>query len=201
MGRYCILLLFVFATCFVMASEREEKIKQYIDSELKYHPEARLIDLYKNYFQDAYGPGHLIQDATRAGAYLDWELQQPCWTDQLLWQALGTNHDYYRVNLLLLKNGTIPRDTLLAGMIKSAGLARKPDLESWKKEWNEVLQLIRQVRPDLPNLKSDERLIARAFSEGNVVMHHSKKYEATYCPHYRIIHRSVFERWQKQYLK
>jgi len=111
----------------IIPSDREKQIVQFIDNELKLYPEAHLADLYKNYFQDAYGPGHLIPDTTRAGKYLDRELQQPDWVDTLLYQPLGINHDYYRINLVLVKNGTIPRDTLLLAMIESAKLARNPN--------------------------------------------------------------------------
>ncbi len=185
----------------LMASDREKQIVEFIDNELKYYPEAHLADLYKNYFQDAYGPGHIIEDKTQAGKYLDWELQQTDWIDTLSYQALGVNHDYYRINLMLVKDGTIPRDTLLLAMVESAGLARKPDIESWKVEWNEVLAVIKKMKPNLPGMEADEKLINQVFSEGDVVMHHSKHYEETYRPHYRIIHRTVFERWQGKYFK
>ncbi|WP_321290594.1 hypothetical protein [uncultured Sunxiuqinia sp.] len=184
----------------LMASDREKQIIQFIDDELKYYPEAHLADLYKNYFQDAYGPGHIIEDTTQAGKYLDWELQQTDWIDTLSYQALGINHDYYRINLRLVKDGIIPRDTLLQALLKSAKLARNPDLEIWKKEWNEVLALIKKIKPNLPGMEADEKLIKQVFSEGDVVMHHSKHYEETYHPHYRIVHRSVFERWKGKYL-
>ncbi len=184
----------------LMASDREKQIIQFIDNELKYYPEAHLADLYKNYFQDAYGPGHIIEDTTQAGKYLDWELRQTDWIDTLSYQALGINHDYYRINLRLVKDGIIPRDTLLQALLKSAKLARNPDLESWKKEWNEVLAVIKKMKPNLPGMETDEKLINQVFSEGDVVMHHSKQYEETYHPHYRIIHRSVFERWKGKYL-
>ncbi len=184
----------------LMASDREKQIIQFIDNELKYYPEAHLADLYKNYFQDAYGPGHIIEDTTQAGKYLDWELQQTDWIDTLSYQALGINHDYYRINLRLVKDGIIPRDTLLQALLKSAKLARNPDLESWEKEWNNVLALIKKIKPNLPGMEADEKLINQVFSEGDVVMHHSKQYEETYHPHYRIIHRSVFERWKGKYL-
>lgn len=193
-------ILFLIVSLVSFATDREKQIRQFVEDELKHYPEARLTDLYKNYFQDAYGPGHLIPDTTRAGAYINWELQQPDWIDSLSYQALGTNHDFYRINLSLLKSGTIPRDTLLLAMVKSAQLARNPDLEEWKKEWNEVLQVIKKMKPDLPEMKADEKLIAKTLSKGEVVMHHSKHYEKTYHPHYRIIHRSVFSGWQKKYL-
>jgi hypothetical protein len=194
-------ILLLVISLSVLAADREKQIRQFVEDELKHYPTARLTDLYKNYFQDAYGPGHLIPDTTRAGAYIDWELQQPDWTDQLPSQALGANHDFYRINLLLLKNGTIPRDTLLLAMVKSAQQARNPEVEAWRKEWAEVLLVIKQIRPDLPGMKADEKLIAKTLSKGEVVMHHSKHYEKTYHPHYRIIHRSVFSGWKEKYLK
>ncbi|MCG6190279.1 hypothetical protein [Maribellus maritimus] len=199
--KISLVFILLFLSMTIFADDREKRIKQFINDELKYYPGARLADLYKNYFQDAYGSGHLIPDTTQAGKYLDWELKQPGWTDTLPYQALGINHDYYRINLQLVKNGTIPRDTLLLAMIESAILARNPDLESWEKEWNEVLAIIKKVKPNVPGIESDEKLIDQLFSKGDVVMHHSKYYEETYHPHYRIVHRSVFERWIGKYLK
>jgi hypothetical protein len=113
---------------------------------------------------------------------------------------LGINHDYYRINLRLVKDGTIPRDTLLLAMVESAKLARNPDLESWEKEWNEVLAIIKKVKPNLPGMEVDEMRINKVLLEGDVIMHHSKHYEKKYHPHYRIVHRSVFERWKGKYL-
>lgn len=181
-----------------MASERDQKIRQFIENELNHYPEARLSDLYKNYFQDAYGPGHMIPDTARAGAYLDNELKEAVWKDTLLWQALGVNHDYYRVNLSLVRDGVIPRQDLLEGMVESAPLARKPDIWSWKMEWAEVLSIVKIVFPALKGLADDEKKIAENLDKGNVVMHHSSQYTEAYQPHYRIIHSSVFEQWREK---
>lgn len=109
--KYLIAGLVLLTNLLSFSSDREKQIRQFVNDELKHYPEARLTDLYKNYFQDAYGPGHLIPDATRAGNYLSWEQKQPDWIDPLPYQELGTNHNFYRINLMLLKNGTIPRDT------------------------------------------------------------------------------------------
>lgn len=194
---FALLILAFSVISFSFASDREKQIRQFVVDELKHYPEAHLTDLYKNYFQDAYGPGHLIPDTTSAGNYLSWELQQPEWTDSLLYQPLGANHDYYRINLLLVKNHTIPRDTLLLAMVESVPFARNPKIESWRKEWDEVLQVIRQMKLRLPDMKSEEKQIWKNLAKGDVVAHHSKHYEETYYPHYRIVYRTVFERWQK----
>lgn len=184
-----------------MASEQEEKIIQFINLELKHYPEARLTDLYKNYFQDAFGPGHLIPDTTRAGAYLDREIKEAVWKDTLQWQALGIHNNYYRINLLLIRDNIIPRNILLQGMVESAPLARKPDINCWKAEWAEVLMVIKKNYPTLPYLLEDEKTIEALLNKGEVVMHHSQHYGNTYEPHYRIIHRTVFERWISLYFK
>lgn len=197
--RLIISILLMATTTISSAQISVKTIQRFVDLELKHYPKTSLQDLYKNYFQDAFGSGHLIADTTKAGKYLDWELSQTDYIDSTLFQPLGIHHDYYRINLILVKNGTIPRDTLLLGMFESAKLARKPDIESWKKEWNEVLSVIKQYKPDLPEMKQSEKLIAETLSTGNVVMHHSKLYEETYHPHYRIIHRSVFELWLKKF--
>ncbi len=99
--------------------------------------------------------------------------------------------------MLLIKNHIIPRDTLLLAMVKSVKLARNPEIESWEKEWSEVLQVIKQMNLRLPDMKSDEKQIWKTLAKGNVVAHHSKHYEEKYNPHYRIVHHTVFERWRK----
>lgn len=199
--KHALCLIFLFIGIVSFASDREKQIRRFINDELRYYPEAHLTDLYKNYFQDAYGPGHLIPDTTSAGNYLSWELQQPEWSDSLLYQPLGKNHDFYRINLLLIKNKVIPRDTLLLAMVESVPLARNPEIESWRKEWAEVMQVIKQLNLRLSGMKSEERQIWKNLSKGDVVAHHSKHYEETYHPHYRIVHRSVFERWKGLYFR
>jgi hypothetical protein len=51
--KFLITGLIVLANLLSFASDREKQIHQFIEDELRYYPEARLADLYKNYFQDA----------------------------------------------------------------------------------------------------------------------------------------------------
>lgn len=194
-------LLFLLFFPFIIHDEvQSSRIEKAIINELKYYPEARLRDIYKNFFQDAFGPGHLIPDTTRAGNYLNYELQQPI-GDTLIWQAIGPNNDYYRINLKLVKEGILPRSVLLEAMVESAPLARNPDLKTWKNEWEVAMSVIEKMNIQIPDFEKDKKEIEALFERGEYVMHHSEFYNETYQRHYRIIHKSVFNRWKVVYFK
>lgn len=196
--------LFVFPLLMISllnCSTPEDKIKQFVFTELNNYPEARLTDIYKNFFQDAYGPGHLIPDTLVAGQYLNSELQDSVWVDSTPYQELGIHHDFIRVNLILVKNGIIPRNVLLDAMTKSAPLARKPVIETWKKEWYEVMKVVKEIKPDLAGFADDSLSIEQMLAKGKAVIHHSDHFSEKYHPHYRIIHKSIFDVWKNSYLK
>jgi len=193
-----LIFLTVINTIFSMPGPNEDRIRKAILAELKYYPEAHLRDIYKNFFQDAYGPGHLIPDTTHAGNYLNVELKEPI-EDTVIWQAIGPSNDYYRINLQLVKDGFLPRDVLLNAMVESAPLARNPDIEQWKKEWQKTLNVIDKLNLQFPNFEKDRQLIDSTLSQGEVTVHHSEHYKKTYKKHYRIIHKSVFRRWKGKY--
>jgi len=193
--------LFLLSALLLSCSSKERQIREFVKHELAHYPGAGLADLYKSYFQDAYGPGHLIPDTTQAGAYLGQELKEPLWGDTLKWQALGTRHDFYRINLSLVKEGRIPRKVLLEAMVKSASLARKPDIADWREEWAEVVGVIRKMGIVLPGFEEEEKAIEERLVQGEVTGHHSRQFVELYHPHYRIIHRTVFEEWKNTYLK
>jgi len=194
-------LFFILILPLIMASPGQDKrIEKAVLNELKYYPEARLQDIYKNFFQDAFGPGHLIPDTTHAGKYLNYELQQPI-GDTLKWQAIGPANDYYRINLQFVKQGILPRSVLLEAMVESAPLARNPDIETWRKEWGNVIRVIEKMDLNIPDYESDKKEIEEILVRGEYVMHHSDFYNETYQRHYRIIHKSVFKRWKGVYFK
>lgn len=199
MNRFAIYILMAIAA--VSCSQPATKTEEFVSTEFATFPESRFVDIYKSFFQDAYGPGHLIPDTTHAGIYLSEELQYENWPDTLLWQATGINHDYYRINLVLVKNGTIPRDTFLLAMLESATLARKPEISDFKNQVEELYKVVQQKYPGLPDLEKDKKAIDAQLDKGEVMMHHSEHYLKTYQRRYRIVHRSVFERWQNTYLK
>lgn len=185
----------------VSCTQSITKTEEFVKTEFATFPESRFVDIYKSFFQDAYGPGHLIPDTTHAGIYLSEDLQNENWPDTMLWQATGINHDYYRINLVLVKNGTIPRDTFLLAMLKSATLARKPEISDFKNQVNELYKTVKKQHPELPDLEKDKAAIDAQLAKGEVMMHHSEHYLQIYQRRYRIVHHSVFERWKNTYLK
>lgn len=197
---FYLLLLSAIHIIIPFPNQIENPVKKAVLSELKYYPEAHLIDIYKNFFQDAYGPGHLIPDTTHAGRYLNEVLKEPI-EDTVTWQAIGPSNDYYRINLQLVKDGILPRDILLNAMVESAPLARNPDIETWKKEWKKTLSVIDELDLQLPSFEKDRQLIDSTLIKGEVTVHHSEHYKNTYKRHYRIVHKTVFRRWKGKYFE
>jgi len=192
-----VILSFVFFSC----SKPDEKLEKYVKSELALFPESRFVDIYKSFFQDAYGPGHIIPDTAHAGKYVDEELLSENWPDTVLWQATGIRHDYYRINLVLVKKGIMPRDTLLLAMVRSAGLAEKPAIATFKAEVDRLYSIVKEMQPGLPDLEQDQKAIDEQLAKGEVMMHHSEHYLQTYQRRYRIIHRTIFDAWKNSFLK
>jgi hypothetical protein len=49
-------------------------VREAVSRQMKAYPKSTLADLYKNFFQDKFGPGHIIADTSSAGRYLRKEL-------------------------------------------------------------------------------------------------------------------------------
>lgn len=170
----------------------ESRIREAVDLELHYYPEATLLDIYKNFFQDAFGPGHIISDSSSALNYLQKELDEAKQFNAVQWQPLGYYHNYYRVNLSLVKNKKLPFDLLFYAFLESANSASPPSIEEWKKEWNYIIQVIESMDLEIKNYEEDKQYLEELLAQGKYVIHHSKIYGELYFPHYRIISRAFF---------
>jgi len=189
-------LLLFHANC---GSNEVSRIEAAVSSELRLHPASTLTDLYKFFFQDAFGPAHIISDPDAAKYYLVHELAAATRFEDYTWQALGYKQQYYRMNLAAVRNGILPLDTLLKALIESADSGPQSDIETWKAEWSKILAVIERIAPDLPNFQEDKNSIADLLAQGDYIVHHSSLYTETYEPHYRIITRDRFLDLQKKY--
>ena len=192
--RHLLLVLLAALTLPAMA-QNNTPLERAIQRQMANYPAATLADYYKLFFQDAFGPGHLMADTARAAAYLRAELQQ-VQTDPdpgPEYAATGYRGRYYRVNLSVIAQGKVPFSTFLSAFVQSAQTYTLPSIEEWSAEWAEIQSAIRTLNPQVPNYEADSIAIQALLSSGRYAAHHSAAYNAAYHPHYRLIERRIFE--------
>ena len=183
------------------AEDREDRIREAVQSELRLHPRARLLDLYKFFFQDAFGPAHIVPDRSAARRYLEEELAEAAQFEAQPWQALGYRQRYYRLNLSLVRDNIVPQEILLDALVRSANHGPQTDLAHWKTEWSQILKVIADMNPNLLYWEQDRRFLSDLLAQDQYVIHHSRDYIEHYDPHYRIISRSEFRRIRRRFLQ
>ena len=162
-------------------------VKAAVSAQLETYPESRLQDLYKSFFQDRFGPGHIIRDRQSA---LDYILSEIAEADTLVGartEPCGWQGNYIRVNLSVIADGLMTAEQLTDALMASAMEVKPEDIERWIEEWAEILAIIEKDHPDIPGLVEDKSMIDELLSSGQYAIHHSAAYEAAYHPHYRII--------------
>jgi len=202
---FLLAIVFIFSwicinSCTV-ADNKEELIENAILEEMCLHPEARLVDIYKFFFQGAFGPGHIIRDKQSALKYLQNELQSMTDFDSVLWQPVGYNKQYYRISLGLVKEGTLSEEELFNAFVQSADSSALPSIEEWIKEWNFVLNIIEAMNLKIINYEEDKSILDDMLEEGNILVHHSNIYRKLYHPHYRVVNNKQFEKFGLQLQK
>ncbi|MBR5812640.1 MAG: hypothetical protein IKY80_06535, partial [Alistipes sp.] len=90
--------------CCSRESEVDIKILRSIENQMSSYPKSTLRDLYKNYFQDNYGPGHIIADKLAADRYLRYELETSKSFEGADYEPTGYEGRFYRVNLGVIKD-------------------------------------------------------------------------------------------------
>jgi len=172
---------------------KETLIQNAILEEMHLHPEARLIDIYKFFFQGTFGPGHIIRDKQSALKYLQNELQNATDFDSVLWQPVGYNKQYYRVNLSLVKEGTISEEELFDAFVESADPSSVPSIEEWIKEWDIILNIIEKMNLKIIDYEEHKSGLNDMLKKENILVRHSNIYRNLYHPHYRILNKKQFE--------
>lgn len=186
--------------CFSCSSSSKEKeITKAIEHQMQSYPKSRLKDLYKSFFQDAFGPGHLMSDdsqaRSQARAYLMEEVRQAKDDPSLLplYEQTGYKGQFLRVSLQVINDGLVPFDEYFEAFWLSAQEFILPSLESWKEEWAVIERQIRLKEEALPHMEEDAEAIQELFQRGEYASHHSREYEDAYHPHYRLIKKDIFQ--------
>lgn len=165
-----------------------------ISRQMQRYPESRLTDIYKNFFQDYFGPEHLIKDTTSVDRYLQQELAL-CGECTGEWaEATGGEGRFYRVDLCVLKENRVDYRTFLYAFIESAHRTVAPPPEAWVDTWNEIIRILDAMPLSIPDYAADKAALQAVLQSGHYAVHHSKAYEQRYEPHYRIISKAILER-------
>lgn len=182
--------LFVFIGC----SSENKSIRQAIDEMCERYPSTTLQDIYKSCFQDYYGVAHLLSDRESVKRYIEYELSSADSLVSSYYEPCGWRGEFIRVNLSAIRDGRITTDMLVDAFMASAEFSMKNSTEEWKILWQDVMNEARRTSPALKNFSEDSIAIAALLERGEYVMHHSNEYREAHHPHYRIIHRTLFER-------
>lgn len=198
MSRFKVqILLVVVMTCgntCKMQSSFQQAVQKAVDNQMVVYPQSTLKDLYKKFFQDRYGPGHLIPDTIVAGNYLRNELAS---IDKLFgayYEPTGWEGCFYRVNLSVIKENLVPYHLFFDAFVRSANQITPISLDQWKNEWLSIDSIIQTMSLSLTDYEKDRQEIFRMLEQGEYVMHHSQQFETHYTPHYRIIEKTIFKK-------
>jgi hypothetical protein len=188
------LSLFLCLLAFSCTDSFEKKVESSIQKQLSIYPKSNLQDLYKNFFQDRFGPGHLIPDTAMAGEYLRKELESysVVTNENPLFELIGWENNFYRVSTDVLKMDIIPYSVYLEAFIESANTTPEASVEEWKTEWNKILSIIEKKKIELPDYEEDKSKLQSLINSGQYATHHSDNFELIYQPHYRIIKKELF---------
>ncbi len=191
----------IILSAFLIAGCHPSTEKAAIVRQLQDYPESRVQDIYKSFCQDNLGPGHLIPNPEYAKNYLHTELVSfredldslKYAVPNLMYCPVGDQGNYIRVDLSVVLDGLISEDVLLDALVRSANEGKQVSPDEWVDKWNGLARIIRKDFAHIPGAQEDLEKIDSLIREGNIIIHHSKAFEAAYHPHYRIVARNIFE--------
>lgn len=177
-----------------------ECVKESVETLITHYPQLQLQDIYKYYFHDAFGPGHLIPSREKAEAYLrkeleemGMELQQGIDDDtKTYYEPSGCGERFYHVNLTVVADSLVDFDTFFNAFYDSMKDIDAPAMPEWTDEWNMIEATVERMDLKLPDFDNDRKKIAETLADGQYTMHHSKRFEELYHPHYRLISKDIF---------
>ena len=193
MKRFHLFLLSGLLLLSVACRHPQPSPEAFVRGYFEKYPEATLQDIYKGSFQDVFGPAHILTDRQAVIRYIESELKASTSFEEDDYQPCGWQGNFYQVNLKVIADGRVPMDVFVDAFMASANGIDTTLTPAFVKDWQELQQAVRTVRPQLENYREDSTLLAHLLKEGKYVVHHSRKFNEHYHPHYRIIRRDLFE--------
>ena len=183
-------LSLLFASC--RQKDQPQTLQMALEHLMDTYPDARLQDIYKSYYQDHFGPGHLITDTAMVRHYLYSELSENDVSYPVYYEPTGKEGRFVRVFLSAVTDSLISAEELMDAFVRSANEFQEPKTE-WLTEWNEIVRTIRENEIYVEGFDEDEPALTEA-ARNKQAMHHSRAYNVAYYPHYRIVRRDIFEK-------
>ncbi len=171
----------------------QDSIAAALDYQIARYPASQYRDVYKNFMQDFFGPGHILADTAASGRYLRHELAETGPFEGPLYEKTGYKGNFYRVNLSLIRDGVVPYDVFFGAFVESVQGIVPPAAEEWMKTWGEIDSVIASKGLHFPDEEKDREELSALFERGDYVVHHSQRYNDSVHFHYRIISRDNFE--------
>ena len=182
-------LIFFLGSCHSESNSRENFVRNYLER----YPQATLQDIYKGSFQDVFGPAHILTDRKAVEKYILHEMETAQKFEEADYIPCGWQENFLQVNLKVIADGRVPMDTFVDAFMASANGIDTTLTQTFVEDWGLIQQAVRKVFPELEGFKEDSILLANLLKEGKYVVHHSRKFNEHYHPHYRIIRRDWFE--------
>ena len=195
MKRILILVLSLIGL-WAAAITKEEAVDYLVET----YPKAQLADIYKSFYQDNFGPGHLLEDTVGARRYFLFELK-----DTTIWggpeyEFTGEGKNFVRLNMNLIRENLIPEEVYFEAFQNSLGRVKKTADEFWISEWQEIDSIITQRGYKFENEEVDRAMINEKIATKNFPVHHSDNFNENYNFHYRIISLPEFIILKEKYL-
>ena len=197
--KYLITIIIAVMVIATTTAQEIDKmaLRMAVEHQFANYPESTLQDVYKAFYQEHFGPEHMISDTAAVRNYLDRELAtMGNERGSLYYEPIGIDGNYVRVYLSAVKDNLITADELLQAFLDSAAARQEPTVE-WATKWNAIVEVINEIKPGFGN---DIREDLQQASLDNQAVHHSSAYNAAYHPHYRIIDRTIFEMQLKPFI-
>ena len=184
-------VLFMLAAVMLMGCAGQNDVEKTIARILEQYPQAEMPDVYKTFYQDRFGPGHMITDTAAFREYTTYELQVAAedTVPNLYYEPTGAQGRFVRVYLRCVNEGLLTSEQLMDAFLRSAQPTEQPQ-QSWAEEWAYISLVAAQAGITCSDEDSD---LLRQAAEANRAIHHSDAYRNAYHPHYRIVRRDIFD--------
>ena len=107
----------ILCLCVAFSSCKQDShslaIHEAIERQMATYPESTLQDVYKSFYQDHFGPGHMITDTASARQYLLKELSENDVASTVRFEPTGSEGRFVRVYLSAIADSLITADQLL----------------------------------------------------------------------------------------